>query len=76
LAPVYDMLPMRWRTDGFNGLQDYSPFEPLRGRGEPGVALVSPRSVAQEFWQRASTHAPLSIAFREVASTMAQRLRS
>jgi HipA-like C-terminal domain len=76
LAPVYDMLPMRWRTDGFNGLQDYSPFEPLRGRSEPGVALVSPRSIAQEFWQRASTHAPLSKAFCEVASTMAQRLRS
>jgi HipA-like C-terminal domain len=76
LAPVYDMLPMRWRTDGFHGLQDYTAFEPLHGRVSPADATVSPRSVAQAFWRRASTHAPLSAAFRQVASTMAQRLRA
>lgn len=74
LAPLYDMLPMRWRTDAFHGLQDYSPFEPLRARARDDGGGISARSVAVEFWSRASEHARLSAAFREVASEMAQRL--
>ena len=76
LAPLYDMLPMRWRTDGFAGLQDYAPFEP------PQAAAArrdvddhpSPRSIAAKFWQRAARHAPLRRGLRGVAKEMAARL--
>ena len=73
LAPLYDMLPMRWRTDGFHGLQDYAPFEPPPAASAEAGTL-SPRSVAQVFWRRASQHASLSAAFRGVAAEMARRL--
>ena len=74
LAPLYDMLPMRWRPDGFHGLQDYAPFEPLRRQGLADDGGTSARSVAQVFWLRATTHAPLSKPLRAVAAEMARRL--
>ena len=74
LAPLYDMLPMRWRTDGFHGLQDYAPFEPRRGPAAVGAGSTSARSVALVFWQRAAAHAALSRAFQRVAAEMARRL--
>ena len=75
LAPLYDMLPMRWRTDGFHGLQDYSPFEPPPApAATAGAGTLSPRSVALVFWRRASKHGALSPAFRDVAAVMARRL--
>ncbi len=76
LAPLYDMLPMRWRTDGFHGLQDYAPFEPRRHPAGADTGGLSPRSVAATFWQRACTYAPLSTDLRTVAAEMARRLRS
>ena len=76
LAPLYDMLPMRWRPDGFHGLQDYAPFEPQRRQGLPDDGGTSARSVAQVFWQRAATHPPLSQPLRAVAAEMARRLRA
>ena len=75
LAPLYDMLPMRWRTDGFHGLQDYSPFEPPHRQAPTANAgELSPGRVAHVYWQRASAHAVLSPAFRAVAAEMARRL--
>ncbi len=74
LAPLYDMLPMRWRTDGFHGLQDYSPFEPSHGRAAGVGGGTNARTVAAEFWRRAAQHAPLSRALRDVAAEMARRL--
>ncbi len=74
LAPLYDMLPMRWRPDGFHGLQDYTPFEPSRRRSAAADGGTSPLTVAIEFWQRAAEHAPFSKAFRILAGEMATRL--
>lgn len=74
LAPLYDMLPMRWRTDGYHGLQDYAPFEPYQRPVPRGDGGISARSVAHAYWQRAAGHAPLSSAFRAVAAEMARRL--
>lgn len=75
LAPLYDMLPMRWRTDEYQGMQDYAPFEPPRS---PPRSIAedapSPRTIAAEFWRRASRHRPLSAALRTVAGEMATRL--
>ena len=69
LAPLYDMLPMRWRPDAFTGLPDYAPFEPPRlAHNDAAWAM------AQRYWQRLSTHAPVSPALRSVAAEMAKRL--
>jgi HipA-like C-terminal domain len=71
LAPVYDMLPMRWRPDPHADGFDLLPFEPMP------LDLQSPaRPVALVFWQGAAEHPALDAAFRELAATMAQRLGS
>jgi HipA-like C-terminal domain len=47
LAPVYDMLPMRWRPDASTGALDLLPFTPET------IDLQSPaRAVAEVFWRR------------------------
>ena len=69
LAPVYDMLPMRWRPDAATGALDLLPFTPET------IDLQSPaRAVAEIFWQRAATHAALGKGFRALAHTMAVRV--
>ena len=74
LAPLYDMLPMRWRPDGFHGLQDYAPFDVPRRAGPPDNGGTSPRTVARAFWQRAAGCPALSGALRHTAAEMARRL--
>ena len=70
LAPVYDMLPMRWRPDMAQGLVDIEPFEP------DAVALGSPaREVALQFWQRLAAVAEVSRPLRRTAQSMALRLQ-
>lgn len=70
LAPVYDMLPMRWRPDAaLGGAADYAPFEPdARSVGSPAAGP------ARVFWQRLAGHAGASRALRGVAATMADKL--
>jgi hypothetical protein len=69
LAPVYDMLPMRWRPDVQTGALDLLPFSP-----EP-MDLQSPaQPVAQAFWARAADHPDLSVAFRQLAAQMFERM--
>jgi len=70
LAPVYDMLPMRWRPDAaLGGAPDYSGFE-LDALSTAGPA----RTVAQAFWTRLSGHDKVSRKLRSVAGEMAERL--
>jgi HipA-like C-terminal domain len=69
LAPVYDMLPMRWRPDPAIGVQDYSPFEP--DAASASGPAVGP---AHEFWARLAAHQHVSRALRKVAGDMARRL--
>ena len=70
LAPVYDMLPMRWRPDAaLGGAADYAPFEP--DARSVGGAAAGP---ARVFWQRLAGHAGASRALRGVAATMADKL--
>jgi hypothetical protein len=70
LAPVYDMLPMRWRPDAMlGGAPDYAPFEP------DALALASgAREPAQAFWRALAGSGDVSRALREVAEAMAARL--
>jgi hypothetical protein len=71
LAPVYDMLPMRWRPDAvLGGAADYSPFEPdARSLGSPAAGP------ARVFWQRLAALDGASRALRGVAAAMADKLR-
>jgi hypothetical protein len=71
LAPLYDMLPMRWRPDAFTGLHDYAAFEPQR----PAGAALS-MTLALDYWQRLGHHAPVSAPLQAMARTMADRLRT
>lgn len=71
LAPLYDMLPMRWRPDSSSGELGLLPFEP-----EPLDLQGPARPLALAFWQRAAQLATLSPAFRGLAGQMAQRLAS
>jgi hypothetical protein len=70
LAPVYDMLPMRWRPDPVHGgVADYSAFEP------DALSLASgARAPATDFWLRLAEHASVSKPLRTVAKEMAARL--
>lgn len=70
LAPVYDMLPMRWRPDPMlGGAADYSPFEPdalAMGSGARGPALA--------FWVALADSGEVSCSLRDVAGQMVARL--
>ena len=69
LAPVYDMLPMRWRPDPQSGELGLWPFTP-----EPADLQSAARPVALLFWQRCAASPALSAEFRALAAVMAQRL--
>ena len=69
LAPVYDMLPMRWRPDSHSGELGLLPFTP----NELDLQSAA-RPVASRYWQRAAAAPVFSRAFRELARTMAQCL--
>ncbi|MFN9280632.1 MAG: HipA domain-containing protein [Betaproteobacteria bacterium] len=69
LAPVYDMLPMRWRPDVQAGTLDLGPFSP-----EP-VDLQSPAlPVACTFWSAAAACSHMSPGFRALAAQMLGKL--
>lgn len=70
LAPVYDMLPMRWRPSAeLGGAPDYTPFVP-EANGITRPALPA----ALQFWQQLATLGPVSPALRTVAEEMAGRV--
>jgi hypothetical protein len=71
LAPVYDMLPMRWRPDTASGELTLLPFTP-----EPADLDSSARPLARLFWQRLAAESSVGKPFRALAATMAQRLRA
>lgn len=71
LAPLYDMLPMRWRPDVHSGELGPLPFTP-----ELADLQSTARPVAQVFWQRCAVCGELSAEFRDLATQMAQRLRA
>lgn len=65
LAPVYDMLPMRWRPDVYRDEFGLSAFEP------DALAMQSAaRPVARAFWGRCLRQPHLSSAFLALAAHM------
>lgn len=69
LAPLYDMLPMRWRPDAFSGLHDYAAFEPVQLAADARAF-----EMARDFWTRVAEHPPASEALRRTAAEMHDRL--
>jgi hypothetical protein len=69
LAPVYDMLPMRWRPDIHTGALDLQPFTP-----EPADLQSPAKPVAQTFWSAMAAHAAISPSFRSLAREMASHI--
>lgn len=69
LAPVYDMLPMRWRPDAATGRLDLDPFTP-----EPADLASPAAAVARGFWMQAEADAGFSRGFRRLAAQQASRL--
>lgn len=69
LAPVYDMLPMRYKPDPMLGSVDYAPFEV-----DFSLAEQSSRCAARDFWQSLASHALVSPALQTVAAIMATRM--
>lgn len=70
LAPLYDMLPMRWRPDATSGELGALPFAP-----EPIDVQSAARGPALVFWERALAHPALGAEMRALAGTMERRLR-
>jgi hypothetical protein len=70
LAPVYDMLPMRWRPDAaLGGAPDYSPFEPDQASASSPAA-----GPARDFWVEIESHPRVSAPLKAVAGQMAKRI--
>lgn len=70
LAPVYDMLPMRWRPQPvLGGAPEYAPFEP-----DAASAASAAAGPARDFWAELEAHFGVSAALRTVAGEMARRI--
>ena len=70
LAPVYDMLPMRWKPNPeMGGAADYGPFEPeLSPITRPALP------VARDYWERLGGLDEVSAGMRGLAREMVRRL--
>lgn len=71
LAPIYDMLPMRWKPDANLGLNDYEPFQV-----DFTFASSRARIAAKEFWSTLSEDDRVSANLRQVAGTMSFKFGS
>lgn len=70
LAPVYDMLPMRWRPDAATGgARDYAAFELDQASASSPAA-----EPAREFWLELEAHPSVSAGLKAVAGEMAKRI--
>ena len=69
LAPVYDMLPMRWKPDAMLGMRPYEPFEV-----DYSMASHTIRSAAQDFWRQVASHPLISHELQAVAAVMSARM--
>ena len=70
LAPLYDMLPMRWRPDATTGNLDLTLFEPASVDVDSDA-----RGWALTFWRAVADSGDISRKFRALAREMARRVR-
>lgn len=73
LAPVYDMLPMRYAPVAGEVLTpEFRPPAPVQGLIPAYSAMLEP---AQEFWRRVAGDTDISPAFRELAQRNAEHVQ-
>lgn len=68
-APVYDMLPMRWKPDPMMGMFPYEPFEV-----DYSMASNEVRCAARSFWKRVACHPLISKDLQVIALEMSLRM--
>jgi hypothetical protein len=76
LAPIYDMLPMRYRPETNFGDLTYSPFTPDAPMPGEEEADAVARSLAQTFWSRVAQTEGVGASAQSLGETMAQRARA
>jgi hypothetical protein len=64
-APVYDMLPMRWKPDPMLGGPEYAPFAM-----DVSLASTAIRAAAADFWQSVAQGDAFTLRFRHLAGQM------
>jgi hypothetical protein len=69
LAPVYDMLPMRWKPNPMMGIYDYESFDP-----DYSAVGLEMRKAAQCFWLKVSLDDRVSQGLREISKKMASKM--
>lgn len=69
LAPVYDMLPMKWKPDAMVGVFGYEPFD-----ADYSMASNEVRGIAKAFWSAVSIHPLISEELQAVALKMSIRM--
>jgi hypothetical protein len=67
-APLYDMLPMRWRPDTSSGETSLLPFEP-----DAADLASEARPLAADYWRQVAESPPFSRRFRKLAGEQARR---
>jgi hypothetical protein len=70
LAPVYDMLSMRWRPNPVLG--DAPEYQPFDVEGSAATSVAGRRAL--DFWQRLARSGDVSAAMARLATEMAARL--
>ncbi len=73
LAPIYDMLPMRFRPSG-TGEVVKREFKPTLPKPEDQTAWLVMHPHALTFWQRIANHASISDNFKAIAETSVHSL--
>jgi len=73
LAPIYDMLPMAYRPDGFGGVPGVSADQLAVGSAAPPS---KERDMARAFWTRVAESPLVSAGFRAIAREHAKALSS
>jgi serine/threonine protein kinase HipA of HipAB toxin-antitoxin module len=71
VAPLYDMLPMRWRPDASSGEMSLLPFEP-----DTADLASAARPLAAGYWDRVAQSPSIGRGFRKLAGDQARRCRA
>ncbi|WP_425607127.1 hypothetical protein [Coraliomargarita algicola] len=75
LAPVYDMLPMRFRPSSTGEVIERT-FEPTLPNPEDQAAWLEMHPHAVKFWQRITEHDNASSEFQKIAQQAIQSLQN
>ena len=74
LAPVYDMLPMRFAPGPHDDGLGYTGFAAVLGAATPDAVAVAAVALATDFWRRCADDADASAAWRAFAASRADSI--